>query len=299
MQAIEKNTITKERRKTMLRTLKTSMQAFLRGAGLYHRIRYSFLYDFYWGINNRKLIENRSEEVKFYQKTLEGLKKGDLVFDIGANVGYKTDIFLRLGTQVVAVEPDRLNQETLRRNFLSYRLVRKPVRIVGKAVSDKIGSDVMWVDQPGSAINSLNQKWVESLRTDDSRFGTISEFDNKVEVETTTVEDLIRSYGRPFYIKIDVEGHEASVLKGMQSIVPFVSFEVNLPQFRPEALQCIESLENLAPGGHFNYASDCARGLIFEPWLPRATFIDAFNQCAESSIEVFWKAPAHSGGGAK
>jgi hypothetical protein len=107
---------------------------------------------------------------------------------------------------------------------------------------------------------------------------------------------LIRSYGRPFYIKIDVEGHEASVLKGMQSVIPFVSFEVNLPQFRPEALQCVETLENLAAGGHFNYAPDCLRGLNFEPWLPRATFVDALNQCQESCIEVFWKAPAPSEG---
>ncbi len=294
MQSIEENAIAKERRKTMGRSLKTSMQGLLRGIGLYHRIKYSFLYDFYWGITDRKLIDNRGAEVRFYQKILEGFKKGALVFDIGANIGQKTDIFLRLGARVVAAEPDRLNQEILKQSFLSYRLVRKPVIIVGKAVSDKIGSHVMWVDEPGSAKNTLNQKWVETLRTDVSRFGATLEFENMVEVETTTLEELIRSYGLPFYIKIDVEGHEVSVLKGMRSVVPFVSFEVNLPQFGPEALQCIELLENLASGGHFNYAPDCLRGLIFEPWLPRATFIDALNQCEESCIEVFWKAPARS-----
>ena len=144
------------------------------------------------------------------------------------------------------------------------------------------------------AKNTLNAKWVQTLRTDNSRFGTTLEFDKKVEVETTTLEELIRSYGRPFYIKIDVEGHEASVLKGLQSVVPFVSFEVNLPQFRPEALQCIESLENLVAGGDFNYAPDCLRGLSFEPWLPRATFVEALNQCEESCVEVFWRAPVRS-----
>src|SRR5260370_25430336 len=168
------------------------MQGLLRGIGLYHRIKYSFLYDFYWGITDRKLIDNRGAEVRFYQKILEGFKKGALVFDIGANIGQKTDIFLRLGARVVAAEPDRLNQEILKQSFLSYRLVRKPVIIVGKAVSDKIGSHVMWVDEPGSAKNTLNQKWVETLRTDVSRFGATLEFENMVEVETTTLEELIR-----------------------------------------------------------------------------------------------------------
>jgi FkbM family methyltransferase len=276
----------------MSRSLKSLTQDLLRSLGLYYRIKFSLLYDIYWRITDRKLIEDRNAEVNFFQKTLKGLKQGDLIFDVGANIGQKTDIFLRLGTRVVAVEPDKLNQEILRQSFLNYRLVKKPVFIVGKAVSDKIGSHVMWVDKPGSAKNTLNQKWVESLRTDDSRFGTILEFGETVEVDTTTLEELIRSHGRPFYIKIDVEGHEPNVLKGLQSIVPFVSFEVNLPQFRPEALQCIESLEGLATGGYFNYAPDCLRGLSFEPWLPRAKFEDALNQCQESCIEVFWKAPS-------
>lgn len=264
---------------------------FLRSIGLYHRIRFSVLHDFYWRMTDRKLINNRTAETKFYLKTLEGLKKGDLVFDVGANRGYKTDIFLRLGAHVVAAEPDKLNQEILRQSFLNYRLIRKPVLIVGKAVSDKIGSHVMWVQEPGSAMNTLNAKWVETLRADEIRFGKIVEFDNTVEVETTTLEELIRLYGRPFYIKIDVEGHEASVLKGLRSIVPFVSFEVNLPQFRPEAFRCIESLENLAAGGHFNYTADVLRGLKLEPWLPRAAFVDVLSKCDESCVEVFWSAP--------
>ena len=267
------------------------MQGFLRRIGLYHRIKFSVLYDLYWRMADRNLIDNRSTETKFYLLILQGCKKGDLVFDIGANIGHKTDIFLRLGAQVLAAEPDKINQEILRQNFLNYRLVRKPVVIVGKAVSDKIGSRVMWVEEPGSAKNTLNPKWVETLRTDESRFGKIIEFDTKVEVETTTLEELVRSYGRPFYIKIDVEGHEASVLRGLRSIVPFVSFEVNLPEFRSEAFRCVESLENLAAGGRFNYTPDVLRGLALEQWLPQGAFVDTFSKCEESCVEVFWRAP--------
>lgn len=275
----------------MHKVLKTSMQGLLRRIGLYHRIKFSVLYDLYWRMTDRDLIHNRTTEIRFYLATLQGCKKGDLVFDIGANRGYKTDIFLRLGAQVVAAEPDKVNQEILRQSFLNYRLVRKPVVIVGKAVSDKIGSHVMWVEEPGSAKNTLNPKWVKTLRTDKSRFGKIVEFSGKAEVETITLEELVRLHGLPFYIKIDVEGHETSVLRGLRSIVPFVSFEVNLPEFRPEAFGCIESLENLAAGGHFNYTADVLRGLALERWLPQGAFVDKFSQCEESCVEVFWRAP--------
>ena len=34
------------------------------------------------------------------------LKNNDLVFDVGANVGLKTDVFLNMVTNVVCIEPN-------------------------------------------------------------------------------------------------------------------------------------------------------------------------------------------------
>ena len=240
---------------------------------------------------NRRLLEDRTAEVEFYRKTLHGFRRGSLIFDIGANEGYKTDIFLRLGAKVVAVEPDEHNQKILKQNFLTYRLLKRPVTIVGKAVSDRSGAETMWIDEAGSAKNTLNRKWVETLRADSSRFGKSLEFGQKKEVETITLEELIRSQGLPFYVKIDVEGYEVAVLEGLKSPVPYVSFEVNLPEFKPEALHCIELLEGVAAQGDFNYAPDCQRGLTFERWLSKKAFVDVLNDCHEPCIEVFWRAP--------
>ena len=190
------------------------------------------------------------------------------------------------------MEPDAANQDVLRKRFLVLRLARKPVVIVGKAVAAEAGSQTMWVDKPGSALNTLNPKWVELLRNDQSRFGECLEFREAREVQTTTLEELCGRYGRPFYVKIDVEGYEANVLSGLNTAVPFVSFEVNLPQFRPEALECINRLEGIAAGGKYNYAPDCLRGLASDTWLSKDAFVKVLNRCEESSIEVFWSAPA-------
>ena len=269
--------------------LKKSAQTFLRRVGFYERLKSSFVYDFYWAFANQQILEERAKEIEFYKKTLQGFRKGNLIFDIGANEGYKTDIFLRLGARVVAVDPDKENQESLRQRFVKYRLKPKSINIEDKAVSDAIATKTMWVDAPGSAKNTLSPKWVATLRTDQSRFGQCFDFASKRQVETVTLEKLIAIHGIPFFIKIDVEGHEPSVLRGLNRPVPYLSFEVNLPEFKLEGLQCVNILHEIASDGQFNYAVDCERGLMLENWMPPLEFAGVIERCEASSIEIFWR----------
>jgi FkbM family methyltransferase len=223
------------------------------------------------------------------------LRPGDLVFDIGANEGFKTDLFLRLGAKVVAIEPDETNQSILRERFAHFRLVQMPLVIVGKAVSDKSTQETMWIDGAGSAVNTLSQKWASSLKANKTRQTYAHcglNFAQHKTVETTTVEELMSAYGVPIFIKIDVEGYELNVIRGLQRPVPYLSFEVNLPEFRSEGLECVEILGRLAAAGGFNYAVDCEQGLVLERWLGADEFLNVLGKCTEASLEVFWKASA-------
>ena len=136
--------------------LKSAAQRVLKTVHLYERAKTSCVYDLFWRVADRRIIDERSREMGFYRSLLVGFRKGDLIFDIGANNGFKTDIFLRLGARVVAVEPDKSNQIVLADKFLKYRMIKKPVSIVAKAVSNKTGRETLWINEPGSAKNTLN-----------------------------------------------------------------------------------------------------------------------------------------------
>jgi FkbM family methyltransferase len=273
---------------------KSAVQHFLKRVGLYDRVKASSAYDFYWRIADPRIIADRSRELAFYRETLSGFEAGDVIFDIGANEGHKTELFLQLGARVVAVEPDDVNQRTLRGRFISHRLTPKPLFIVGSAVSDTKQATTMWIDAPGSAKNTLSRKWVETLREDDRRFGARLHFGNTKTVETTTLEDLIRVYGTPFFIKIDVEGHELSVLRGMKRPVSYLSFEVNLPEFASEGRECANRLHEIMPSGEFNYTADCRVGMSLNEWVTYDDFIRRYETIADNSIEVFWRTNVES-----
>jgi FkbM family methyltransferase len=272
-------------------SLKEQAQAFLKQIGLYERFKASRVYDFYWSYADPHWITDRAKEVEFYRTVLSGLRKRDVIFDIGANDGCKTDVFLRLGAKVVAVEPDESNLEIIKGKFLKNRFFPKPVTIEDKAVSDWCGKMPMFVEGPGSALNTLSPKWADRLRNDETRFGQHFSFATKKIVETTTLESLIARHGRPYYIKIDVEGHELNVLRGLKQAVPYLSFEVNLPEFKEEGLKCIDLLHHIAPNGEFNYAADCRVGLRLQSWIRRRDFISIFEQSQEPMIEIFWRHP--------
>ena len=277
---------------TNMQTLQVRLRQSFGGYCLYQRLRTSPLCDLYRRLScNGVVIQRREAELRFYRGVLRGLRKGDLIFDIGANGGDKVDVFLRLGARVVAVEPDEKNQEILSQRFLRLRLLKQPVSIVGKAVSDSVRKEVMWIDKAGSALNTLSRKWVDTLRSDAGRFGITLKFAREESVETTTLDKLSAMFGGPFYAKIDVEGHEPAVLRGLHRPIPYISFEVNLPEFRQEGVECIERVNEIDANTRFNYTTDCERGLALEEWVGRSDFMAVFSQITEPSVEVFSATP--------
>jgi 16S rRNA A1518/A1519 N6-dimethyltransferase RsmA/KsgA/DIM1 with predicted DNA glycosylase/AP lyase activity len=78
-----------------------------------------FLYPCYLSIFNNKIYRKNLLEFRFYKD----LKLRAVVFDIGANVGNKTALFLKLGVKVISLEPDEDNYKLLHKRFGKKRQV--------------------------------------------------------------------------------------------------------------------------------------------------------------------------------
>ncbi len=236
----------------MANTLKTAIKHFFEKFDFYFRIRYSKIYLRWYECHKPVLKKALAAESKLYAKVLQRVNSPFLIFDIGANEGYNTAIFQDLGTRVISVEPDRRNQKALKARFRN----SDKVMVVDKAISDRPGSEIFHVCQQGSALNTLNIKWKHILENPKrNRWQQSFIFSGKsYSVQTTTLDELIQEFGKPYFIKIDTEGYEEKALIGLSHKIPLISFEANLPEFLEESLLCIEHLKALDADARFNYA---------------------------------------------
>lgn len=166
------------------------------------------------------------------------VKPGDLVFDVGAHVGNRTRILHRLGCRVVALEPQPLFHEFLRRTLPSGVILR------AEAVGRAEGRTMLAMSRRHPTVSSLEPGWIEQVSRDPGFAGVA--WDRRVEVAVTTLDRLIAEHGRPAFVKIDVEGHEAAVLDGLSVPLPLVAVEY-LPAALETAFACIDRLEGLGP----------------------------------------------------
>jgi FkbM family methyltransferase len=263
--------------------LRKTLIKFFKGVGLYERVKYSKLYNLYRSVVDPKILKGVFIEKKFYKTFLRDLKQDDIIFDIGANVGDKTNIFLNLGAKVVAVEPEKYCQTILKNRFR-----KKQIILVDKAVSNSNGEEIMFIHEPGSGKNTLSSKWKDVLQHPiKTRFDIIIKFSEKRLVKTTTIDELIQSYGRPYYLKIDVEGYEYKVLQGLSIPLPNISFELNLPEFKEDGQRCLVHLNRLSSNWRINYVENYARGFIFPEWVSILYFLKYLQDYKGRYMEVF------------
>ena len=229
---------------------------------LYNLARYSSLSEFFIEILTRK----NARAKKFYSSFLhqgpaprEGNK---LAFDIGANKGNKVSAMAGLGYEVVALEPEKNSLSTLRWRFSADRAIT----IVDKGVSEAPGKTSIYIAGPRSGLNTLSTKWKDVLqKAETNRWGKKFTYSDSYEIALTTLDELVRQWGLPYFIKIDVEGYENKVLKGLSHRIPFISFETNLPEFLDETIECITLLKNLSSEAVFNYS--LADKLELDKWI--------------------------------
>jgi FkbM family methyltransferase len=201
----------------------------------------------------RKIHEERERRLAFYRQFV---RAGDLCFDVGANYGTRIEAFLRLGARVVAIEPQ---DDVMHYLVLKYR--REPrVTLVHAGLDESEGEREMYTcDTRGASSMSRELVDVQVLKHPNLQYGGV------VKVPVTTMDRLIAQYGLPNFCKIDVEGFEFNVLKGVSQALPLLSFEYTPERIQP-ALDCIDHLAHFGQY-QYNYSPEESMALARAQWL--------------------------------
>jgi FkbM family methyltransferase len=165
------------------------------------------------------------------------IKPNDLVFDVGANIGRYTAIFLALGARVLAIEPQADCMAKIKARFGKHQRVAFYQGGVA-AQAGELELNVCSV----STCSSFSSQWIEHAKNrhgfEDHRWYATQ------RVPVTTLDALIAQHGLPAFIKIDVEGYELPVLQGLSQPVAALSFEYS-PELLSAASACMAHLQAL------------------------------------------------------
>jgi FkbM family methyltransferase len=262
--------------------LRRIVKGALVDAGLYEHFEYSLLHRAYLRVAHAEFEGDRRRRREQHRSLL---RPGSLVFDVGANVGEMSHCYLALGCRVVAVEPDERCVRILQRRFGGHpRFALEAV-----AVSDAPGTATFHVQDRGSAYNTLSAKWRTILESSGSAHAPGGmPFAATCTVNVVTLDDLIARHGAPNYLKLDVEGHEVSALRGLSNWVDLVMFEANLPELRDETLECADRLQAIEPAARFQIVPNGAP-IREDGWIDGRGLPAALSRTSSRSLDVYCK----------
>ena len=168
---------------------------------------------------------------------------GGTALDVGAWYGPWTQRMRKIADQIVAIEPNEVLAQSISNAF-------PDVRVIRAAASDHEGSAELFLPKDGPAVGT------SSLERGDGSSATVT-------VPLVTIDGLGLNEVR--FLKIDVEGHELSALRGAAETIhrdgPVLLIEVE-DRIQPVA----PIIDLLAEWGYRGYV------LPEREWLPLADF---------------------------
>ncbi len=207
------------------------------------------------------------------------MQRGDVVIDVGANIGNRTRIFSELGARVIAVEPQK---ECVRLLYIQFH-DNPRVTIVPQALGAAPGRAEIRICQESSTISSLSPDYPRVMSG--HRAFKHVHWTNTRSVPLTTLDALIAQFGIPAFTKIDVEGYESEVLQGLSQSLPALSFEFTPYLFEP-ARASIARLEQL-DAMRYNYARMEDMELRLDTWVSAAEMLDVLEAHENTSAFIF------------
>jgi len=213
-------------------------------------------YNYLRALKEKRMWSFRDQQMKEFYSFF--LTPGDLCFDVGANIGNRTKIFLSLGVKVIAFEPQEDCVKVLKKLYgKNQKLI-----IIDKALGQMEGEADFFIAD-GNTISSFSSDWISAVK----RSGRFSEnsWTAPRSVKMTTLDKMIEMFGIPEFIKIDVEGFESQVLEGLSQPINYLSIEYT-PEYRENTEKCMIHLSSL---GRFktNFSIGESLKFTFQDWV--------------------------------
>ena len=205
---------------------------------------------YYWKPFNKRRLKS------FYSSFIN---PGDLCFDIGAHLGNRSDAWLSLGAKVIAVEPQPACIYFLKNKFSN----NPQFTLLEKAVGSQPGKATLHISSLTPTVTTLSSETWRNMINESS--GIHVEWDEQVEVEVVTLDDLISQFGLPAFCKIDVENFELEVLQGLHQAIPSLSLEF-FSKTTEVTIACIERLESLG-NYEYNWSFGESQKMVNKNWL--------------------------------
>lgn len=127
-----------------------------------------------------------------------------LVYDVGMNNGDDSAYYLHKGCRVVAIEADPTLVEGVANRF-AQEIRDGRLTILNVAIAEQTGSLPFWICEG-------NREWNSFDRSIASRNGLPH---HQIDVQCTRFADILDDFDTPFYLKIDIEGHDHMCLDAL------------------------------------------------------------------------------------
>jgi FkbM family methyltransferase len=197
------------------------------------------------------------------------ISAGDLCFDIGSNIGTKTEMFLKLGAKVVAFEP----QPSCLRETAARCSPTRHLTTVNTAVGAVSGTMPLYVCRHPTG-SSLIADWSEDVK-------------EIIHVPVMTLDHAIDRYGLPNFCKIDVEGYELEVIKGLSQRIPTLTLEYHHDEANIRTtLECVHYLSRFGELS-INVTLGDETGFHWD-WIDYKTFLERFPTHAPRTPTCGW-----------
>jgi len=192
----------------------------------------------------KQISLDKEREPQATKVFMEIIKQRNIVLDIGASIGYYTLIAARIvGEQgkVYAIEPSPKNIEILRKN-VEANSFEKIVEIHQKAISNQSGKIKLFISDKANLHTTFKSKLVRQKQVN---------FITSLEVPSITVDEFLNDKTPPDLIKMDIEGAEVEVIKGMKKTLAsnknmYLFIEIHPQLLDDTTLMCdfLETLKN-------------------------------------------------------